>query len=559
MKWSKDESEGEWTTDGHYYLFTYLGMLMRMDYEDAERLGRYAEEPDSHVFSKEDKETVIMGDNKEVEVFHNYFEEGDFLPAHTGALYGSNDRYYDKKGREIRFATTGLRLYNWGQIPLTSQDIFNGYVDVKDNILEHSQKIEVNDKLNYRLYFNTKKTYMAENTTYMAENTTWAHAELQQRNHALSSGYHGVELAVTAYAIKYAAQLHMQDDVKSYLLHRFGDVFAHFKYEGDEKDVNSSKYDNVSLNQYIRAIDDFFSPIYVRYDVKELSEGIYYEDEDKFYSTYSEYETKRRLIMFYLTTKSDVKRRSQLTNYDRLRKIAENSGRNTDDLKYFSNYYSFVEFKKLLLRVVNRRANAKQNDKVMYGDAVTCSSGWTTGHQCDGSAPDEILRRPALFMLYIKRAAELLNIINGIEDQSNIDDAVKTIQSVVEWGLKAANNPKIGIDVKARLDGVFYFLIECEKHKNEKEFSVSIPIKFLPDEITGPIDDPLIGIMYSWVGKLFGYKWDFTQNAEKQKGILEIYLDEKGYEVVDAKTVNYVKGDKTNKTPSYIELIIKKK
>lgn len=558
MKWSKDESEGEWTTDGHYYLFTYLGMLMGMKYADAERLGRYAEEPDSHVFSKEDKETVIMGDNKEVEVFHNYFEEGDFLPAHTASLIGSNDRYYDKKGREIRFATKGLSLYNWGQIPLTSQDIFNGYVDVKDNILEHSQKIKVNDDLNCRLYFNTKKTYMAENTTYMAENTTWAHAELQQRNHALSSGYHGVELAVTAYAIKNATQLGMKQDLQKYLLHRFGDVFAHFKYDGDEKDVNLSKYDDVSLNQYIRAIDVFFQ-IYVRYDVKGFSEGIYYQDGDKFYSTYSEYETKRRLIMFYLTTKSYVKRVSKLEDFNRLKEIAKNCGRNIDDLEYFSNYYSFVEFKKLLLRVVNREANAKQNDKVMYGDAVTCSSGWTTGHQCDGSAPDEILRRPALFMLYVKRAAELLNIINGIEDQSNIDDAVKTIQSVVEWGIKAANNPKIKIDVNARLDGVFSFLIECEQHKNDNEFSVNIPIKFLPDEITGPIDDPLIGIMYSWVGTRFGFNWDFTQSAENQRGVLEQYLDSKGYSVIEPKTVNYVKGDKTNKTPSYIELIIKKK
>ena len=120
----------------------------------------------------------------------------------------------------------------------------------------------------------------------------------------------------------------------------------------------------------------------------------------------------------------------------------------------------------------------------MYGDNVTCVSGWNTGHECDGSAPDEILRRPALFILYVKRAAELLNIIKGEKDiQSGVDNAVNTIQSVVVWGLKAANNPESGIDVKARLDGVFYFLIECEKHKNEKEFSVSIPIKFLPKEI----------------------------------------------------------------------------
>ena len=51
----------------------------------------------------------------------------------------------------------------------------------------------------------------------------------------------------------------------------------------------------------------------------------------------------------------------------------------------------------------------------------------------------------------------------------------------------------------------------------------------------------------------------FTKSAVNQKDILEIYLATNGYEVVDSKTVNHVKGDKTNKTPSYIELIIKKK
>jgi hypothetical protein len=600
MKWNKDESEGEWTTDGHYYLFTYLGVLMGMNYADAERLGRYAEEPDSHVFSKEDGKTVIMGDNKEVEVFNNYFEEGDLLPAHTASLIGSKDRYYDKKGREIRFATTGLSLYNWGQISLTAQDIFNGYVDVKDNILEHSQKIKVNDKLNYRLYFKSK-------TTYMAENTTWVIDELQQRNHALSSGYHGVELAVTAYAIKNAVQLGMKDDVHRYLLHRFGDVFAHFKYDGDEAKTkemlrNSTKYTNISLNEYIGALDYFFQTKVIQVSLnQEISgkiieeEGIY-SDGNMFYSTYPQDDTKRRLIMFYLTTKSSVKRIS----YDYLRlkqlipklvddwnshrdikekssdaKIGKNgisallnpsskmsielleqqAKNNSDLLNYFGEYYSFPEFKDLLLKVIKTKAYAIQNDKVMYGDAVTCVSGWTTGHADDGTAPDEILRRSELFMLYVKRAAELLNIIRGVDNiQLGVDDAVKTIQSAVEWGLEASNAREI--NVNARLDGVFSFLIECEKHKNDNEFYVYIPIKFLPKEI----DEGLAWLMYS--GKFNDWDlfvWDFTRGANNQRGVLERYLSDKGYSVVEPKIVNKVQDDMHNTTPSYIGLKIRKK
>jgi len=568
MKWNKDEEEGEWTTDGHYYLFTYLGMLMGMDYAEAERYGRYAEEPDSHVFTKEDNQTITMGNNKEVKVFHNYFEEGDTLPEHKATLLGNNDRYYDKKGREIIFVK-GMSLYNWGAIKLTAKDILNGYVDIKDNILEHSN-IKVNDRLNYRLYFNP---------IYMVENTTWAIDELQQRNHALSSGYHGVELAVTAYAIKNAEQLGLQHDIKSYLLHRFGDVFAHFKYEGDEPKTKeelrkSRKYTDRTLNEYISALEYFFKN-YVRFDVpkyypyegKIFPEDGIYQDGDKFYSTYSENVTKQQIIKFYLTTKSSIKRLSKLdfqnskqlcqewvANRDYQEVFSDDNSKMFATVEYFSYYYSFPELKKLLLKVINLTADAKQNDKVMYGDAVTCMSGFTSGHAVDETAPDEIFRRPALFMLYVKRAAELLNIINHNEDQSNIIDAVNTIQSIVEWGLDAVNEGNV--DVNARLDGVFSFLIECEKHKNDNEFYVYIPIKFLPKEI----DEGLAWLMYS--GKFNDWDlfvWDFTRGANNQRGVLERYLSDKGYSVVEPKIVNKVQDDMHNTTPSYIGLKIRKK
>ena len=52
----------------------------------------------------------------------------------------------------------------------------------------------------------------------------------------------------------------------------------------------------------------------------------------------------------------------------------------------------------------------------------------------------------------------------------------------------------------------------------------------------------------------------FTKSAVNQKGVLEIYLANKGYYVDGPpKVVNHVDGDKTNKTPSYIGLKIKKK
>lgn len=55
------------------------------------------------------------------------------------------------------------------------------------------------------------------------------------------------------------------------------------------------------------------------------------------------------------------------------------------------------------------------------------------------------------------------------------------------------------------------------------------------------------------------FEWDFTRSAEKQRGVLERYLDDKGYYVVEPKIVNTVQGDKNNTIPSYIGLKIRKR
>ena len=55
------------------------------------------------------------------------------------------------------------------------------------------------------------------------------------------------------------------------------------------------------------------------------------------------------------------------------------------------------------------------------------------------------------------------------------------------------------------------------------------------------------------------FPWDFTRGANNQRGVLERYLSDKGYSVVEPKIVNKVQDDMHNTTPSYIELKIKKK
>lgn len=567
---------------------------MGMDYSEAEKLGRYAEEPDSHIFTKDDGETVKMGNDKDVEVYKNYFEEGDVLPAHKSKLviHGQNDRYYDAQGREIRFSDDVSSLHEWKEIELKAEDIFNGYVDIKDKIENFSSDLDIENKT-FRLYFNSK-------AIYVAENTTWIIDELQQRNHALSGGYHGVELAVTAYAIKNAAQLGMQQDVQKYLLHRFGDVFAHFQYDGDEAnpatDLNKSiRYTDRSLSDYIAALDYFFThnvkynvPKFYPYDGKIFEEDGIYQDGDMLYSTFNETDTKIKVIRFLLTTRTTIRRYKPISRDEAIQKAdswyekrdwkevvvehkaevalgymeyktglkMKNYYRNKLANEHYLLNYSFPEIQQLILTTIETEAPATQNSKVMYGDEATCISRWTSGHAEVGTVPDEILQRPELFMLYVKRAAELLNIINKKDIQSGVAAAVDKIKLAVQWGLD--NKDSVGLN--ARLDGVFSFLIECVKHKNDKEFYVYIPIKFLPDEIVGPIDDLKASVMYSDKLDEKGYfEWDFTRGAENQRGVLEKYLDDNDYYVVEPKIVNTVQDDKNNTIPSYIGLKIRKK
>ena len=84
----------------------------------------------------------------------------------------------------------------------------------------------------------------------MTERYTWATPGLQQKYHALTGGYHGVELAITAYAL---LKTHTDDESLMYLLHRLGDCFAHFDIAHDKETLTM----NVSLQQFVDAIDSY--------------------------------------------------------------------------------------------------------------------------------------------------------------------------------------------------------------------------------------------------------------------------------------------------------------
>lgn len=420
----EDAEDSQWTTDGHYYLFTYIGMLMGVPYDIAEKYGRWAESPDTHVLSEEDinRGYVIMGKNKKVYV-------------------------RDKK---------------------------------------------VGD---------------------MLENTTWAIGRLQQLYHALTGGYHGVELAFTTYAIKHASELDMQEDVESYLLHRFGDVFAHLDISND-----ILGFQDRPLNDYTDWVESFFkNKKKLEYnvntkesnieDIKGKGEGVYFVDS-KFYSTYDELTTKKKIVKSILSTKSEI-------NVD------------CGELQEF--------FKNEMSLTLSTWAG--QNVYRMYGDvAVWWCLDLTFGHKSDGTKPDEILRRKNLFLLYVTRAIELYPILYKeakVFDDKNPYDLIK---DVLDWGENHAEESE-------KLDGIFRFLIEIEKSKdpNKKSCVFEIPIKSLPTEIRGSFS----GIVTDLVN---GGKKGFNESAEKISQTLKNYLNH----VKDKYGIKKIEYKKSGSKNSYI-------
>ena len=118
MKWNKDESEGEWTTDGHYYLFAYLGMLMGMEYADAEQYGTYAERPDTYVLHDEDiqKGKIILGKDEEVDLQKFIVPEGFVIKAGSFNISNNNIRANcNKFCQDGYYFLLAKNLYDWSE------------------------------------------------------------------------------------------------------------------------------------------------------------------------------------------------------------------------------------------------------------------------------------------------------------------------------------------------------------------------------------------------------------------------------------------------------------
>jgi hypothetical protein len=87
------------------------------------------------------------------------------------------------------------------------------------------------------------------NAGKMQERYNYLHGGTQQLYHALTGRTHGMELALTLYALCHS---HKEDpEAQTYLWHRFGDDFAH------ATSTDRRQFGEVTIDAYINAIQQF--------------------------------------------------------------------------------------------------------------------------------------------------------------------------------------------------------------------------------------------------------------------------------------------------------------
>ena len=210
----------------------------------------------------------------------------------------------------------------------------------------------------------------------MTERYTWATPGLQQKYHALTGGYHGVELAVTAYAL---LKTHTYDKSLKFLLHRLGDCFAHFDIVHDKEELTH----NVSLQQYIDAIEHY------------LNENI-------------PSHLHKEWIIFMLEANHNA--------------------------KFNDNTYKTIN--ELVLPYL---PNANQNKFSMYGKDQNWYC-LTDGHKDDETIPDHIVQRKKVFLLYIESIIDYISLkyqTNGVYSKYEIIEKFSAIIDVLAEKLDA--------------------------------------------------------------------------------------------------------------------------
>lgn len=325
----------------------------------------------------------------------------------------------------------------------------------------------------------------------MQEKDTWIVGGLQQRYHALTGGYHGVELAATTYAI---TKTHTDDESLYYLLHRFGDDFAHFNIDYDKQGLTKG----INIEEYINSLDKY---------INNLIEKRFLIDPN-LKTMATPYGNVTVLHKFYEITESGFIR-TNYTKNELVYQFVDFLIKGNHD-SHFANYISWKDIQEGVLKIL---PNAIQNNFKMYGgtqvDVLQLLNCFTLGHSSDGSAPDNIIDRRTLYSLYIDNLVDLLSMKYGISDKETKRGVIKKKFEEIIDHVKYSS-----ID---RLDGILAYEFALLNNPSKDIVYFYIPVKYIVKE------------NLSRLGKLYNAAMsDFDEDAKAIKDDTFKYLDKIG-------------------------------
>ena len=325
----------------------------------------------------------------------------------------------------------------------------------------------------------------------MEERYTWMKAGLQQEYHALTGRKHGIELALTTYALLITHK--NESNFHQYLLHRFGDCFGHIN-------TRSTTFNtNVDLNDYVKAVDKLFND-YVKPKIKNVNKDNKIIVDMSYSVNHSiKIEKTMEFLKIYYDGKNLLTTLSiEDTKKELIQQLLHSYSEDVN-LNFSHNLYLRNELTAQLYKLL---PTAIQNDYDMYGNDYT----GTKGHMLDNFfsySPDDIGKRKELYFYYVNKLIDLLTVKYS---KQNINKAkiIKHIQTII-------NNATDGTYEK-RLDGILAFECEYYKNPNATSYEFYIPIKYNPSIM---LDSEKA------VDALFN---NFSNDSYKQRDIMLSYL-----------------------------------
>lgn len=275
----------------------------------------------------------------------------------------------------------------------------------------------------------------------------------QENIHSLTGGFHGVEEFVTALQFLWLKEVKSEGDspeishektVKRLeeLLHRFGDFYAHTKFDNIKpNEIKSYKLKENSSNEYA-AINSWKGK-----GAKELSLDV------EPWITFINYYTEKYGYEF-------------LVNKEIQKKVFKEN--------------------KTLEQMLKDIYLLKPTDKfIMYGEKKDISGRTHDHFETDGGYPDLIYMRPEWYLIYVKNLTWLISLRYNIKD-SKLD--FKIFERMVDFAVANTCSMKGIIDYKiAKIRGKRFFYIPVF-YSSPNRFAASWDALFITDYLSGAND-----------------------------------------------------------------------